>query len=59
MRTTLGVFLLLVSCVCTWLVCSFHHQRIISKIENANIIVISKQDMQLNLIDYKGDTLVQ
>lgn len=57
MKTALGVFLLLVSCICTWLVCSYHHQRIISKIESANIIVISKQDMQLSLINYKGDTL--
>jgi len=57
MRTILRIFLLLACCFCTWLACSYHNQKIISKIENANIIVISKQDMQLNLINYKGDTL--
>lgn len=57
MRTVLRIFLLLACCFCTWLACSYHNQKIISKIENANIIVISKQDMQLNLINYKGDTL--
>ncbi len=57
MRTALRIFLLLACSTCTWLVCSCYYQRIISKIENANIVVISKQDMQLSLIDYKGDTL--
>ena len=55
MRTILRIFLLLACCFCTWLACSYHNQKIISKIENANIIVISKQDMQLNLINYKGN----
>lgn len=45
-------------CICTWLGCRYHHQQTISKIENANILVISKQDMRLNLISYKGDTLL-
>ena len=57
MRIVLRIVLLLAVCVCTWLVCSYHYQRIIFKIENAGIIVISKQDMRLSLIDYKGDTL--
>lgn len=57
MKTVLRIFLLLAGCACTWLACSYHYQGIISKIENANIIVISKEDMQLNLISYKGDTL--
>ena len=48
---------MIICCFCTWLVCGYYYQKIISKIENANIIVISKQNMQLNLINYKGDTL--
>ena len=57
MKIALKIFVLLSCCVCTWLVCSYHQQQIISKIENANIIVVSKQNMQLTLINYKGDTL--
>lgn len=57
MKTVLKILLLPVCCFCTWLVCSYYHQKIISKIENANIIVISKQEMKLRLINYKGDTL--
>lgn len=57
MKTVLRIFLLLLGCFCTWLACSYYHQKNISKIENANIIVISKQDMRLNLINYNGDTL--
>ena len=57
MRVVLNLFLLIICSACTWLACSFYHQKIISKIENANILVVSKQDMQLNLICYKGDTL--
>lgn len=57
MRIVLRLFLLAVCCVSVWLVCSYYHQQIIVKIENANILVVSKQDMQLNLISYKGDTL--
>ena len=58
MKAAFRISLLPIGCFCTWLACSYYHQKIISKIENANIIVISKQDMQLNLIDYKGDTLL-
>ena len=57
MRVALRVFILLLCCFCTWLACYYHNRGIISKIENANILVVSKQDMRLNLIDYKGDTL--
>lgn len=57
MKAALRIFLLLACCCCTWLACSYYHQEVISKIENANIMVISKQDMRLNLISYKGDTL--
>ncbi|MGN0036764.1 MAG: L,D-transpeptidase [Bacteroidaceae bacterium] len=57
MRTVLRISLFLLGCLCTWLACSYYHLQIISKIENANMIVISKQDMRLHLIDYKGDTL--
>lgn len=57
MRIVFYLFLLAICCACTWLACSFYHQNFISKIENANILVISKQEMQLNLINYKGDTL--
>lgn len=57
MRIALRIFLLPICCFCTWLACNYHQQKTISKIENANIIVISKQNMHLNLINYKGDTL--
>lgn len=51
-------FLVIVLCCAgsCWLTGIYYESRI-SKIENANIIVISKQDMQLRLIDYEGNTL--
>lgn len=44
-------------CICTLLGCRYYYNGILSKIENANILVISKQDMQVHLIDYKGNEL--
>lgn len=57
MKRAFTVLLALLCCVCTWLVCRHYYRGVISKIENANILVISKQDMRLSLISYKGDTL--
>ena len=54
----LGVVLLLIICavgaVC-WL--ELRHRAELDKIENARFILISKQDMKLRLIDYKGNEL--
>ena len=57
MKRALVILLALLGCVGTWWVCRHYYQGVISKIENANIMVISKQDMRLSLISYKGDTL--
>ena len=57
MKRVLVILLALLGCVGTWWVCRHYYQGVISKIENANILVISKQDMRLSLISYKGDTL--
>lgn len=56
-KFALIILLLSACCFATWLISSNYYHKIISKVENANIIVISKQDMMLNLIDYKGDTI--
>lgn len=39
------------------LVCKFYYNRTIEDIHNAKILLISKQDMKLRLIDYKGNEL--
>lgn len=57
MKIIIKFLILIICCICTWLLCSFHYHKIISKIEYANILIVSKQDMHLNLINYKGDTL--
>lgn len=57
MKVTLSIFLLLICCLGTWFACSRHYQKMIAQIENANILIISKQNMRLHLINYKGDTL--
>ena len=35
----------------------YHHRQELSKIQNACIILISKQEMKLRLIDYKGQEI--
>lgn len=57
MKTALGILLTAISCLCTWIGCNYHYKLILSDIENARILIISKEKMQLILIDYKGDTL--
>lgn len=57
MRFISSLLILIICSLCIWLVCMNYYQAIISKIENANIIVVSKQEMQLSLIDYNGDTV--
>lgn len=57
MKTALKILIPIIGCLCTWLGCNYYYQQRISKIENASMIVISKQNMELNLINYKGDTL--
>lgn len=57
MRTILNIVLLIVCCCSTWIICHIYYQKEIASIENANIIIISKQNMQLSLLSYKGDTL--
>lgn len=54
--------LLLLSCailgaVLSWLVCRYYFNGIIQNIQNAKLILISKQEMKLRLIDYKGNEL--
>lgn len=43
--------------VATWLGCRYYYENIISRIENASIVLISKQDMKLRVIDYGGEEL--
>lgn len=53
-----GVFLLLVLCMAGsiyWL--EVRHRQELEKVENARFILISKQEMRLRLIDYKGNEL--
>ena len=35
----------------------YHHRQELSKVQNACIILISKQEMKLRLIDYKGQEI--
>lgn len=36
---------------------TYHHRAELDKVQNARIILISKQEMRLRLIDYKGNEL--
>lgn len=56
-RGSLFLLCILLSSVCTAFLCVRYYKNVISKIENANIIVISKQDKMLRLVDYKGKIL--
>lgn len=47
----------IICCICTFLGCRYYYDSILCKMENANILVISKQDMQMSLIDYKGNRI--
>lgn len=47
----------IICCICTFLGCRYYYHSILCKMENANILVISKQDMQMSLIDYKGNRI--
>lgn len=50
-------FVLFICCIGVWFICHKYYCSKISKIQNANILLISKQDFRLHLIDYKGDTI--
>lgn len=53
-----GVFFLLVLCMAGsifWL--EVRHRQELEKVDNARFILISKQEMRLRLIDYKGNEL--
>lgn len=57
LKLLIGILVIILCCAGScWLTRIYYESRI-SKIENANVIVISKQDMQLRLIDYEGNTL--
>ena len=43
--------------IASCLVCRFYYNKTIEDIHNAKILLISKQDMKLRLIDYKGNEL--
>lgn len=45
--------------VLSWLVCRSYFNNIIQDIHCARLMLISKQDMKLRLIDYKGNTLFE
>lgn len=56
-KSYISIIILLVI-VCgsfAWL--AFHNQKELDKVENARFILISKQEMKLRLIDYKGNEL--
>ncbi len=57
MKYLLTLILMIICILATWLGCRYYYLQIIAEIENANILVISKQKMQMCLLDYKGDTL--
>lgn len=49
-------------CLClgsliTWWSCKTHYNKIVSRIENAKLILISKHDMTLKVIDFQGNEL--
>ncbi len=55
-KVTVRLLTLIICCTGVWWITRHYYTERISKIENANFMVISKQDMQLRLIDYKGNT---
>lgn len=40
-----------------WFVCSWHFKEMIQDIQYARLLLVSKQEMKLRLIDYKGKEL--
>lgn len=47
----------LLGTVLSWLVCKYYYCDKIENIQNAKILLVSKQDMKLRLVDYKGEEL--
>lgn len=43
----------------SWLICRCYFNEIIQDIHYARLIVISKQEMKLKLIDYEGNELFE
>lgn len=56
MKKNISLALITITCITiTWISNSTYYRSIISHIESAEFILISKQDMKLRLIDYKGN----
>lgn len=53
------IIVMLSAIAITLLGCRHYYLRQLSQIDNASFILISKQEMKLNLIDYKGNVLFQ
>lgn len=46
----LGAFL-------SWIACKYYYSHVMEDVQNAKFILISKQEMKLRVIDYKGNEL--
>lgn len=58
MRRVSVIIGVLVCCIlATWLGGRYYYGNLISQIENAKFILISKQEMKLKVIDYRGEEL--
>lgn len=56
-RKVIYLFCVLLGSVLSWLVCKYYYCDVIDNIQNAKILLVSKQDMKLKLVDYKGKEL--
>lgn len=55
MRRSVLIFsCILLGALLSWIVCRYHFGQTIRKVQNASFILISKQEMKLRVIDYKG-----
>lgn len=58
LKTLALLFLcLLLGAALSWIACCHYFNNVIHDIENAKIILVSKQEMKLRVVDYKGNEL--
>ena len=58
-KTILYILCTVVGALVAWVACRYHYEEKLEAVQNARLILISKQDMKLRLLDYKGKELFE